>query len=83
PGGILVLRVVLNPAGKPSWSWRLEDTRIRLSGHRAGYRSADEMAVLMQEAGFTVQINEVTKANPELIWMVGRADSRVKASGKK
>jgi len=82
PGGILVTRFVIKPTGKPSWSWRLEDTRIRLSGHRVWYRNPDEMAALIQEAGFTVLVNEVARTNPELIWMVGRADSRVKAHEK-
>jgi len=75
PGGILVTRCTI-PAGKrPSWLWRLEDARIRASGRRARYRSPGETAGLLQEAGFSIVVNEVS-ANPELAWLVGRAEKR-------
>ena len=82
PGGILVTRYVIKPKTKPSWSWRLEDIRIQLSGYRGWYRSSDEMAALMQKAGFTVRTNTVSETNPELIWLVGRADTEENVSGK-
>ena len=77
PGGILVARFVIRPEGKPSWSWRLEDTRIKLSGQRAWYRPIDRMVKLLDDASFTVIISEVTAANSELVWMVGRVDKEV------
>ena len=75
--GILVTRFVVHPTGRPSWSWRLEDSRIKLSGRRPWYRSKERMAELMEEAGFVITINEVTATNPELVWMVGRADKEM------
>ncbi|MDO9066959.1 MAG: class I SAM-dependent methyltransferase, partial [Deltaproteobacteria bacterium] len=71
-GGLLVARCTIRPSGRPSWSWRLEKARIKLSGHEAWYRSPQEMAGLLTKAGFTVIVNEVT-ANPELAWIVGLA----------
>lgn len=71
-GGLLVARCTIRPAGKPSWSWRLEESRIRLSGHEAWYRSPEKLAGLLAEAGFTVLVQEIT-ANPELAWLVGQA----------
>jgi SAM-dependent methyltransferase len=71
-GGLLVARCTIRPAGKPSWSWRLEKARIRLSGHEAWYHSPEKLAGLLAEAGFTVLVREVT-ANPELAWLVGQA----------
>lgn len=71
-GGLLVARCTIRPAGRPSWSWRLEKTRIEFSGHKAWYRSPETMAGLLAEAGFTVLVQEVS-ANPELAWLVGQA----------
>ncbi|MFA6466187.1 MAG: class I SAM-dependent methyltransferase, partial [Desulfurivibrionaceae bacterium] len=71
-GGLVVARCTLRPSGRPSWSWRLETTHIKLSGHEAWFRSPEKMAGLLAEAGFTVIVQEIT-ANPELAWIVGQA----------
>jgi SAM-dependent methyltransferase len=72
--GILVTRFVLPPTDRASWSWRLEDSRIKAYGRRPWYRSAEYLAECMKRAGFTVIINEVSAVNPELVWMVCRAE---------
>ncbi|WP_339136225.1 MAG: MMPL family transporter [Candidatus Electrothrix sp. GW3-4] len=73
--GILVTRFVIRPPGRLSWSWYLEDWRIRSGGGQAYYRPADRMAAFMRQAGFTVVYNEVSAVNRELVWMVGRKGS--------
>jgi SAM-dependent methyltransferase len=70
-GGILVSRFVIRPEGKPSWYWLFEEKRARLSGFTTHYRTDTEMAAMLTRAGFTVVVNEVTAANPELVWLVG------------
>lgn len=77
PGGILVTRFVIRPTGRPSWFWKIEDTRIKISGQRPWYHSAERMAGLMAEVGFVVIVNEVSTANAELVWMVGRTENEV------
>ncbi len=72
--GILVTRFVLPPTGQPSRSWRLEDRRIKVWGGRPCYRSSEYLAQCMRRAGFAVIINEVSAVNPELVWMVCRAE---------
>jgi predicted exporter len=72
--GLLVTRFVIRPAERSSWSWRLEDTRIKLSGRHPFYRSPERMTELVREAGFAIIVNEVSAVNPELVWMVCRAD---------
>jgi predicted exporter/SAM-dependent methyltransferase len=72
--GILVTRFVLRPADRPSWSWRLEDSRIKLSGRSPWYRSPERIAEFMKEAGFVITVNEVSAGNPELVWMVCRTN---------
>jgi trans-aconitate methyltransferase len=75
-GGLLVTRFVIVPEKSPSWSWRLEDGRVRSSGRHPCYRSAERMAELMENNGLRIGLNEVSPANPELVWMVGLADKR-------
>ena len=72
--GLLATRFVIRPPDPPSWSWRLEDSRIRSSGRFPRYRSTERMVELMEKAGFVITTNEVSAANPELVWMVGRTD---------
>jgi SAM-dependent methyltransferase len=72
--GLLVTRFVIPPAAQPSWSWRLEDSRIKLSGRHPFYRSPERMTELVKEAGFVIIVNEVSAVNPELVWMVCRAE---------
>lgn len=72
--GILVARFVVKPSGRPSWLWHLEDWRIKIAGRNPWYRSGEKVGQLLQEAGFMIAINEVSESNPELVWMVGRAD---------
>ena len=81
--GILVTRFTIRPAGRPSWSWRLENTRIKVSGQKAWYRTSENMAELLKEAGFAVIVNEVTAANPELVWMVGLAQKEAACAAQR
>ncbi len=81
-GGILVTRFVIRPAARPSWSWWLEDVRIRVSGGRTWYRTAERMAELVKEFGFEIIVSEVSAVNPELVWMVGRADKETFDAGQ-
>lgn len=76
PAGILVIRFVLPPAGKPSWSWRFEDYRLKKNSLQPRYRSADSMAEMLCRAGFVPVISEVSITNPELMWMVVRAEGK-------
>lgn len=73
PAGLLVARHTISPAARPSWSWRLEILRIRAAGQQAWCRSPERMVELLAGAGFTVTVNKIT-TNPELAWLVGRAD---------
>ncbi len=73
--GTLLIRYVIRPSAKKySWSWKLEDLRARISGGAVHYRSRDDMAKFLAEAGFAVEVNRVTTTNHELVWLTGRAD---------
>ncbi len=70
--GLIITRYVSKPAMAPSWSWRLEDFRVRLSGKTAYYRTPEQMAKLLGNSGFDLVLNEVSRNNPELFWIVAR-----------
>lgn len=72
--GILVIRFVIRPDAPPSKSWMLEHYRIKFSGGTAWYRSSQKMTELMTAAGFHVERNMASQSNPELIWIIGRAE---------
>ena len=74
--GLLLIRVVIQPKVSPSWSWKLEDYRIKLSAGKANYRSTEKLAALMKKSGFTIESSIVSKRNAELIWLIGRADKK-------
>lgn len=73
-GTLLIRSVIRSSARKHSWSWKLEDLRVRISGGVAHYRSREEMAKFLADAGFCVEVNTVSKTNDELVWLTGRAD---------
>ncbi len=70
--GLLVTRFVIRPNGVPSWSWKLEDRRVRFSGGEAHYRTAQRMAHLLEKTGFRIETKKTTETNAELIWLIGR-----------
>jgi len=71
--GLLLTRFVIRPNGVPSWSWKLEDRRVRFSGGKAHYRTAQRMAHLLKKTGFRIETQKTTETNAELIWLTGRA----------
>jgi len=77
PGGTLLARSVVRP-DSPSLSWKFEEFRVRSSGGQTWYRSMVDMADLLEKAGFTVIINELTPANPELVWLAATVDAQTK-----
>ena len=72
PGGILVTRCVISPAGKVSWSWRLEDMRVRWSGAMAHYRTSARMAAFLAACGLEVIVEKMADTDPELAWVVAQ-----------
>lgn len=72
--GLLLARFVIKPDSTASWSWNLEDRRVKLSGGCAHYRKPEEMTRLMKEAGFLIETDAITKTNKELSWLMGRAN---------
>ncbi|RUM37462.1 MAG: hypothetical protein DSY57_04140, partial [Desulfobulbus sp.] len=76
PGGILVTRFVIRPAGKVSWFWRLEDRRVRWAGSVAHYRTPARMAAFLAACGFEIVVEKIADTDPELAWIVARRPQR-------
>ena len=72
--GVLISRYVIYPSDSPSWSWRLEDFRVKSAGQKPYYRSPEVLTVMLEKLGFIIEKNEVSLQNPELYWLVARVD---------
>ncbi len=77
PGGILVTRFVIRPEAKVSWSWRLEDRRVRWSGNIARYRTLARMAAFLATCGLEVVVEKMADTDAELAWIVARRPQRM------
>lgn len=77
PGGILVIRFVVRPEKKVSWSWHLEDMRVRWSGNQAHYRSVAWVTALLEASGLQVVVGKITDTDGELAWIVARRPQRM------
>jgi SAM-dependent methyltransferase len=73
PGGVLILRFVVQPQGKRSIPWYVEDLRVRVAGGRHWYRTPEDLARMMAEGGFT-DLKLSAAINSELFWVVGRTE---------
>jgi uncharacterized protein len=75
--GLLLIRYVIYPKERAvSWSWKLEDRRTKSRGGMAHYRTTETMAIFLENAGFNVEKNMVTKTDAELVWLAGRANKK-------
>lgn len=71
--GALLMRFVIQPDARPTWSWKLEERRIQFAGRKSYYRSQEQVAAELLDAGFTLITNTVTTTNPELVWVLAKA----------
>lgn len=72
PGGMLILRFVVQPQGRRSFSWHFEDLRVRIAGRHTWYRTPEDVIRMMTAAGF-IELQLTAAINSDLFWMVGRA----------
>jgi uncharacterized protein len=69
PGGLLITRFVIRPEGRGSFSWLVEEFRVRLAGMATHYRQPEKMGKMMK--GFDRLTLSLT-SNKELLWLVGQ-----------
>ena len=75
PGGVLIMRFVVQPPRKRSFSWHFEDFRVRITGRRPWYRTSEDLNSMMTNGGF-VDLQLSAASNSELFWMVGRTGAK-------
>jgi uncharacterized protein len=72
-GGMLVVRAVMRPGKKPSWMWRMEAVKRRLSRSKAYFRSEERLQEMMTHEGFACRIEEALHPHAESAWVIGEA----------
>jgi predicted exporter/SAM-dependent methyltransferase len=70
PGGRLILRVVVPPTGRASWTWRLENLKLRLKRIRPCYHSPASIEALLIKTRFEIEQIKSSGARGELVWIV-------------
>ncbi|RJR28859.1 MAG: methyltransferase domain-containing protein [Desulfobacteraceae bacterium] len=68
--GTVIIRVAMTPRRKFPWTWWLEGLKLKAGGIRGSYRSAEEMASRIAEAGFAVEHSDFSGSHRELAWFV-------------
>ncbi len=72
PGGKLILRATV-PSRKPvPWLRRVEEWRLKALHLTPHFRSVDQVAGRLSEAGFAVELKEPTALNREETWFICR-----------
>ena len=69
-GGFFVMRVVLEPQRTMPWTWWLENSKMKLNGARAYYRTLAQVREMMRENSFDVQETKSSGNQNELAWVV-------------
>jgi uncharacterized protein len=71
-GGLFLSRVVLEPQRRMPWSWWLENSKMKLKGTPAHYRSLEVISGLIRQQGFEVQKTKYSGKQHELAWVIAR-----------
>jgi uncharacterized protein len=69
-GGFLILRAVLRPHRPMPWTWWLENSKMKLQGARACYRSQPQIIARVTENHFNVVLAQSSGRQDELAWVV-------------
>lgn len=72
PGGksVLILRCTIPSKERPSFERWLEDIRLRFHGVDVRFRSAEEVAHALIQAGFRINLTEPSSLDKELSWFI-------------
>ncbi|MFZ0614157.1 MAG: MMPL family transporter [Desulfobacterales bacterium] len=72
-GGRLIIRASIRPQRRLPWVWWLENTKLRLAGLTACYRSAERLEEMIDRAGFGITDTLPSGNNGELVWLAADA----------
>ena len=71
-GGLFLTRVVLEPRRRMPWSWWLENSKMKIKGTPAYYRSLEVVSELIRQQGFEVQETKYSGKQDELAWVIAK-----------
>ena len=71
-GGTLVIRATIPSGRKAPWKRWMEHARVRMLHLTSRFRPEDELAALLQAAGFAVSVSASDTAGIEEKWFVGK-----------
>ncbi len=74
-GGTLIIRTVVPPGRRFSLLWWWENCKLRIHGTQCCYRSLEQIAALVLQAGFRVELTAPSGSKGELVWMIARTNS--------
>ena len=72
PGGTLIIRAIITPAGKPTLVWSIEALKLKLKGVVPHYLSVQAITDLINEADFRMEYTKVSGNNPETVWFIAK-----------
>ncbi len=72
PEGKLILRTTVPSRERTLWFRSIEERRLKVLGLLPHFRSSEEVASLLREAGFEVELTEPTAAEREETWFICR-----------
>ncbi|MCK9364708.1 MAG: methyltransferase domain-containing protein [Syntrophales bacterium] len=67
---VMILRCIVSSKNSPSLGRWLEGTRLRFNGGVVRFRSANEVAHALTQAGFRITLTEPSFFNKELSWFI-------------
>lgn len=74
--GILVLRSVVKPDGAGSVFWKAARWRGKLQNSHVHHRPAEQIRRAIEQAGFSLEREQISGANEELRWFIARPPRR-------
>jgi uncharacterized protein len=69
-GGLIVIRAVLEPHLPLTWTWRLEQWRMKRQGIRTYHRPQSEVVQILEKNGFDIQKSKISGNNNDMAWVV-------------
>ncbi len=69
-GACFIVRATVPPPGRPSWTWTIENLKIRSAGLRGHFRPADRITGCLGRAGFGNIRTTPSGNRGELAWFV-------------
>jgi predicted exporter len=70
PGAFLILRAVLRPHRSMPWTWWLENSKMKLQGAHACYRTQSQIITQVSKNHFKVVLAQSSGRQEELAWVV-------------